>query len=192
MTTDRPPYHDTSSPSRRETEQVDHSQHPVFQTLPDPSSSGAPLPNPYVQVFSCLLTIADVLKSQKHKPAVQSKVRCPCDLGRDEAIKYSQSLPPPQKKVDGPPSKASDKSKEVFTNEFERGDQPPRQFFGVQGLMDGIAEVTRPTISPSGPDCTCHRSSRGIRGQREKGSLNFESYVVNIVRFQHHTNSRVL
>ena len=50
--------------------------------------------------------IADVLESQEHKPAVQSKVRYPCDLGHDEAIKYSQSLPPPQKNVDGPAGEA--------------------------------------------------------------------------------------
>ena len=188
MTTDRPPYHDGPSPSRRETEQVDHSQHPVLQTLPDPSSSRAPLPIPYVQVFSCLLTIADVLKSQKHKPAVQSKVRYPCYLGRDEAIKYSQSLPPAQKKVDGPPGKASDESKEVSTNEFRRGDQPPREFSGAQGRMDEIAEVIRSTISPSGSDRTCHRSSRGIQSRREKRSLNFGSCVVNTVQSQHRIN----
>ena len=56
-TTDRPPYHsDAPSPSKKETEQVDHSQHPVFQTFSDPSSSRAPFPIPYVQVFSCLVT----------------------------------------------------------------------------------------------------------------------------------------
>ena len=35
--------------------------------------------------------IVHVLESQEHKPAVQSKVRYPCDLGHDEAIKYSRS-----------------------------------------------------------------------------------------------------
>ena len=162
MTTDRPPYHDTPSPSRRETEQVDHSQHPAFQTLPDPSSSGAPLPNPYVQVFSCLLTIADVLKSQKHKPAVQSKVRYPCYLGRDEVIEYSKSFPPPQKKVDGPPDKAWNKS-EVFAEESGRGDQPPHELSDnlvAQRRMDEIAKVIRPTISPSGSDHTLVKTTR--------------------------------
>ena len=54
-----------------------------------------------------------MLESQEHKPAVQSKVRYPCDLGHDEAIKYPQSLPPPQKKVDGPAGEAEMRMKEI-------------------------------------------------------------------------------
>ena len=64
--------------------------------------------------------IAYVLESQEHKPAVQSKVRYPCDLGHDEVIKYSQSLPPPQKKVDGPVGEA-----EMRTNEIANVRQLP-------------------------------------------------------------------
>ena len=57
--------------------------------------------------------VADVLESQEHKPAAQSKVRYPCDLGRDEAIKYSQSFPPSQKKVDGPAGEAEKRMNEI-------------------------------------------------------------------------------
>ena len=71
--------------------------------------------------------IADVLESQEHKPAVQSKVRYPCDLGRDETIKYFQSFPPPQKKVGGPADEAEKR-------------------------MNEITEVTRLPPSPSGSD----------------------------------------
>ena len=67
-----------------------------------------------------LPTIADMLESQEHKPAVQSKVRYPCDLGHDEVIKYSQSLPPPQKKVDGPAGEA-----EMRMNEIAKVTQHP-------------------------------------------------------------------
>ena len=71
--------------------------------------------------------IADVLESQEHKPAVQSKVRHPYDLGRDEAIKYSQSFPPSQKKIDGPAGEAEKR-------------------------MNEIAKVTQLPTSPSGSD----------------------------------------
>ena len=57
--------------------------------------------------------MADVLESQERKPAVQSKVRYPRNLGHDEAIKYSQSLPPPQKKVDGPAGEAEMRMNEI-------------------------------------------------------------------------------
>ena len=83
------------------------SEHPDPRS--DPPISRAPFPIPYVQVFS----ITDVLESQEDKPAVQSKVRYPCDLGHDEAIKYSQSLPSSQKKVDGPAGEAEMRMNEI-------------------------------------------------------------------------------
>ena len=81
------------------------------------------------------LTMADVLESQERKPAVQSKVRYPRDLGHDEAIKYSQSLPPPQKKVDGPAGEA-----EMRMNEIAK----------MRQLPPGIMSVT--PIPPSSQD----------------------------------------
>ena len=54
-----------------------------------------------------------MLGSQENKPAVQSKVRYPCDLGHDEAIKYFRSLPPPQEKVDGPAGEAEMRINEI-------------------------------------------------------------------------------
>ena len=51
------PYHDVSSPSRRENGRVGSPQLPVFRTFPSPFNSRAPLRlTPYIQVFSRLVT----------------------------------------------------------------------------------------------------------------------------------------
>ena len=81
------------------------------------------------------LTMADVLESQEHKPAVRSKVRYSCDLVCDEAIKYPPSLLPPQKKVDGPAGEAGKR-------------------------MDEIVKVRQLPTSPSGSDHILVKTTR--------------------------------
>ena len=91
-----------------------------------------------------LLKIADVLEPQEHKPAIQSKVRYPCDLGHDEAIKYSQSPPPPQKKVDGPAGEAEMRMNEIA----EVAQLPP----GTSPLPHSVVSIRIYLVSVAGPD----------------------------------------
>ena len=97
-----------------------------------------------------LLKIADVLEPQEHKPAIQSKVRYPCDLGHDEAIKYSQSLPPPQK-VDGPAA-------EMRMNEIAKVRQlpPGTESFLPRNVLFPCPHRTHPRRATSFPvDASC-------------------------------------